>query len=112
MNPTSILILVLAILSEVVGTVALKASEGFTRLGPNVLVVVGYGLSFYLLAQALKQIPLGIAYAIWSGLGTAGAVVAGVLFWRESLNLTGGIGILLIIIGVILLNIFSGTASH
>jgi small multidrug resistance pump len=109
MNPTSMLILVLAILSEVVGTVALKASEGFTRLAPNVLVVVGYGLSFYLLAQALKQIPLGIAYAIWSGLGTAGAVVAGMLLWRESLNLTGGIGILLIIIGVILLNIFSGT---
>ncbi len=112
MTPTTMLILVLAILSEVVGTVALKASEGFTRLGPNVLVVVGYGLSFYLLAQALKQIPLGIAYAIWSGLGTAGAVVAGMLLWRESLNLAGGIGILLIIIGVILLNIFSGTAPH
>ncbi len=108
MNPTSMLILVLAILSEVVGTVALKASEGFTRLGPNALVVVGYGLSFYLLAQALKQIPLGIAYAIWSGLGTAGAVVAGILLWRESLNLTGVIGILLIIVGVILLNIVSG----
>jgi small multidrug resistance pump len=112
MNPTSMLILVLAILSEVVGTVALKASEGFTRLGPNVLVVVGYGLSFYLLAQALKQIPLGIAYAIWSGLGTAGAVVAGILLWRESLNLMGSIGIVLIIIGVILLNIFSSAAAH
>ena len=109
MNPTSMLILVLAILSEVVGTVALKASEGFTRLGPNVLVVVGYGLSFYLLAQALKQIPLGIAYAIWSGLGTAGA---GILLWRESLNLTGVIGIVLIIFGVILLNIFSGAAAR
>ena len=108
MSPTSMLILVLAIMSEVVGTVALKASEGFTRLGPNALVVAGYGLSFYLLAQALKQIPLGIAYAIWSGLGTAGAVVAGILLWRESLNLTGVIGILLIIVGVILLNIVSG----
>jgi small multidrug resistance pump len=112
MNLTSMLILVLAILSEVVGTVALKASEGFTWLGPNALVVVGYGLSFYLLAQALKQIPLGIAYAIWSGLGTAGAVIAGILLWRESLNLTGSIGILLIIIGVILLNVFSGVAAR
>jgi small multidrug resistance pump len=112
MNPGSMLILLLAILSEVVGTVALKASEGFARLGPNVLVVVGYGLSFYLLAQALKQIPLGIAYAIWSGLGTAGAVVAGILLWRESLNLAGVMGILLIIIGVILLNVFSGAAAH
>ena len=112
MNPTSMLILVLAILSEVVGTVALKASEGFTRLGPNALVVVGYGLTFYLLAQALRQIPLGVAYAIWSGLGTAGAVVAGIVLWRESLNLTGVIGILLIIAGVILLNTVSGAAAR
>jgi small multidrug resistance pump len=112
MNPGSMLILFLAILSEVVGTVALKASEGFARLGPNVLVVVGYGLSFYLLAQALRQIPLGVAYAIWSGLGTAGAVIAGLLLWRESLNLAGILGILLILIGVIVLNIFAGTAAH
>jgi small multidrug resistance pump len=110
MNPGSMLILFLAILSEVAGTVALKASEGFARLGPNVLVVVGYGLSFYLLAQALRQVPLGIAYAIWSGLGTAGAVIAGLLLWRESLNLAGILGILLIIIGVIVLNIFAGAA--
>ena len=112
MNAGSLLLLLVAILSEVVGTVALKASEGFARLGPNVLVVVGYGLSFYLLAQALRQIPLGIAYAIWSGLGTAGAVGAGILLWRESLNLTGVVGILLIIIGVILLNVFAGAPAH
>jgi small multidrug resistance pump len=112
MNPGSMLILFLAILSEVVGTVALKASEGFARLGPNVLVVVGYGLSFYLLAQALRQIPLGVAYAIWSGLGTAGAVIAGLLLWRESLNFAGILGILLILIGVTVLNIFAGTAAH
>jgi small multidrug resistance pump len=112
MNPGSMLVLLLAILSEVVGTVALKASEGFARLGPNVLVVVGYGLSFYLLAQALKQIPLGIAYAIWSGLGTAGAVVAGILLWREALDLAGVVGILLIIAGVVLLNLFSGASAH
>ncbi len=112
MNPGSMLILFLAILSEVVGTVALKASEGFARLGPNVLVVLGYGLSFYLLAQALRQIPLGVAYAIWSGLGTAGAVIAGLLLWRESLNLAGILGILLILIGVIVLNIFAGAAAH
>ncbi len=112
MNPTSMLILVLAILSEVVGTVALKASEGFTRLGPNVLVVVGYGLSFYLLALALKQIPLGVAYAIWSGLGTAGAVLAGVLLWRESLNLAGVVGIALIVVGVLILNLFPGGSTH
>ncbi|MDQ3791693.1 MAG: multidrug efflux SMR transporter [Actinomycetota bacterium] len=112
MNPSSMLILVLAIMSEVVGTVALKASEGFSRLGPIVLVAVGYGLSFYLLALALKQIPLGVAYAIWSGLGTAGAVVAGILLWRESLSLAGVVGIALIIVGVLLLNLFSGVSAH
>ena len=112
MNPSSMLILVLAILSEVVGTVALKASEGFARFGPIVLVVVGYGLSFYFLALALKQIPLGVAYAIWSGLGTAGAVAAGILLWRESLSLAGVVGILLIIAGVLLLNLFSGVSAH
>jgi small multidrug resistance pump len=110
MNLGSMVILFLAILGEVVGTVALKASDGFARLGPSV-VVVGYGLSFYLLALALKQIPLGVAYAIWSGLGTAGAVVAGILLWRESLNLAG-VGILLIIAGVVLLNVFSGASAH
>jgi small multidrug resistance pump len=77
-----------------------------------VLVVVGYGLSFYFLALALKQIPLGVAYAIWSGLGTAGAVLAGILLWRESLSLAGVAGIVLIIAGVILLNLYSGVSAH
>ena len=112
MNPTSMLILVLAILSEVVGTVALKASEGFGRLGPTALVVVGYGLTFYFLGLALKQIPLGVAYAIWSGLGTAGAVLAGVMLWRESLNPAGMVGIALIVVGVLILNLFPGASAH
>ncbi len=104
--------LLIAILSEVVGTVALKASDGFARLGPTALVVVGYGLTFYFLGLALKQIPLGVAYAIWSGLGTAGAVLAGVLLWRESLNLAGVIGIALIVAGVLILNLFPGASAH
>ena len=104
--------LFIAILSEVVGTVALKASDGFARLGPTALVVVGYGLTFYFLGLALKQIPLGVAYAIWSGLGTAGAVLAGVLLWRESLNLAGVIGIALIVAGVLILNLFPGASAH
>ena len=112
MNAGSMLVLFLAIASEVVGTVALKASEGFARLGPTMLVVVGYGLTFYLLGLALKQIPLGVAYAIWSGLGTAGAVLDGVLLWRESLNLAGVVGIALIVAGVVVLNLFPGTSAH
>ena len=112
MNAGSLLLLLVAILSEVVGTVALKASDGFARLGPTALVVVGYGLTFYFLGLALKQIPLGVAYAIWSGLGTAGAVLAGVLLWRESLNLAGVIGIALIVAGVLILNLFPGASAH
>ena len=112
MNAGSLLLLLVAILSEVVGTVALKASDGFARFGPTALVVVGYGLTFYFLGLALKQIPLGVAYAIWSGLGTAGAVLAGVLLWRESLNLAGVIGIALIVAGVLILNLFPGASVH
>jgi small multidrug resistance pump len=112
MNAGSLLLLLIAILSEVVGTVALKASDGFARFGPTALVVVGYGLTFYFLGLALKQIPLGVAYAIWSGLGTAGAVLAGVLLWRESLNLAGVIGIALIVAGVLILNLFPGASAH
>ena len=112
MNAGSLLLLLVAILSEVAGTVALKASDGFARLGPTALVVVGYGLTFYFLGLALKQIPLGVAYAIWSGLGTAGAVLAGVLLWRESLNLAGVIGIALIVAGVLILNLFPGASAH
>jgi small multidrug resistance pump len=111
-NPGSMLILLLAIVSEVVGTVALKASEGFARLGPTLLVVVGYVLTFYFLGLALKQIPLGVAYAIWSGLGTAGAVLAGVLLWRESLSPAGVVGIALIVAGVVILNLFPGASAH
>jgi small multidrug resistance pump len=111
-NAGSLLLLLVAILSEVVGTVALKASDGFARFGPTALVVVGYGLTFYFLGLALKQIPLGVAYAIWSGLGTAGAVLAGVLLWRESLNLAGVIGIALIVAGVLILNLFPGASAH
>jgi small multidrug resistance pump len=111
-NAGSLLLLLVAILSEVVGTVALKASDGFARFGPTALVVVGYGLTFYFLGLALKQIPLGVAYAIWSGLGTAGAVLAGVLIWRESLNLAGVIGIALIVAGVLILNLFPGASVH
>jgi multidrug transporter EmrE-like cation transporter len=101
MNAGSLLLLLLAILSEGVGTVALKASDGFARLGPTALVVVGYGLTFHFLGLALKQMPLGVAYAIWSGLGTAGAVLAGMLLWREPLNLVGFDGVALIVVGVL-----------
>lgn len=108
MKVSVLLILTLAILGEVIGTTSLKASEGFTRWGPSILVIVSYAASFYLLSLSLRSLPLGFAYAIWSGLGTAGAVLMGWLLWREALGFGGFIGIALIIAGVVVLNAFSG----
>ena len=100
-----IVLLLFAILFEIVATASLKASEGFTRLWPSVVVVIGYAATFYLLAQSIKHLPLGIAYAIWAGLGTVGAVVIGMLVWQEVLTLTRILGIILILVGVVILNL-------
>jgi multidrug transporter EmrE-like cation transporter len=105
MNPTALLLLVLAIASEVAGTAGLKASEGFGRLGPAALAVLGYALAFYFLARSLEHIPLGIAYAIWSGMGTVGSVLLGVLIWKEILSPAHLFGIALIVVGVVVLNL-------
>jgi multidrug transporter EmrE-like cation transporter len=105
MNPTALVFLVLAIVSEVAGTAGLKASEGFGRLGPSVLAVLGYAVAFYFLSQSLKYIPLGVAYAIWSGLGTVGSVLLGVLIWKEILGPVHIVGIALIVVGVVVLNL-------
>jgi multidrug transporter EmrE-like cation transporter len=105
------LILLGAIASEVVGTTFLKLSEGFTRPLQSVVFVVAYALSFYLMSVSIKQIPIGAAYAIWSGLGTAATVAVGVILWKESLDLARIVGIALIIIGVLVLNFLSKTAA-
>ena len=105
MNPSALVFLVLAIASEVAGTTGLKASEGFGRLGPSALAVLGYALAFYFLAQSLKYIPLGVAYAIWSGLGTVGSVLLGLLIWKEILGPVQILGIALIVGGVVMLNV-------
>ena len=105
MNPNALLLLVLAIAFEIAGTAGLKASEGFGRLGPSALAVLGYALAFYFLAQSLKYLPLGVAYAIWSGLGTAGSVLLGVLIWKEFLGPVHILGIALIVVGVAVLNV-------
>ncbi|GGJ23354.1 DMT family transporter [Deinococcus roseus] len=99
--------LLLAIFAEVVATSALKASEGFTRWLPSTLVVAGYVTAFYFLSLSLKHIPIGTAYAIWSGLGTAGIVIIGMLFLKEGMDLAKLLGIVLIVLGVVVLNVFS-----
>jgi small multidrug resistance pump len=97
--------LLLAIGSEVVATSALKASDGFTRLVPGVVVVVGYAASFYFLALSLRAIPLGVVYAVWSGIGTAAIALIGVFFFRETLGVAGIAGITLIVLGVVVLSL-------
>lgn len=106
------LLLFVAIVAEVVATSALKASENFTRLIPSLLVVAGYGVAFTCLSMTLKTLPLGVAYAIWSGIGTALVAVLGWLVYRQQLDLPAIAGISLIIIGTIVLNLFSKVATH
>lgn len=101
-----------AVLSEVIATSALKFSEGFTKLVPSAIVVVGYGISFYLLSLSLKVIPIGTAYALWSGIGIVLTVIAGIVIWRETMDWARGIGILLIILGIIIINLFSRSAAN
>jgi len=104
--------LAIAIVSEVVATSALKAAEGFTRLGPSVLVVVGYASAFYFLSLTLRTIPLGIAYAIWAGVGVALVALVGWVLYHQSLDTAALIGIALIVSGVIVLNLFSKMVAH
>lgn len=106
------LVLGIAIVAEVIATSALKASEGFTRLGPSLLVVAGYGVAFYCLSLVMKAIPIGIAYAIWSGVGVSLIALIGWLVYRQPLDLAAIVGISLIIGGVMVLQLFSSTAAH
>ena len=103
--------LAIAIGSEIVATVSLKLSDGFSKPIPSVVVVLGYAVSFYALAMSLRSIPLGVVYAIWSGVGTAAIVVIGYFLFREALDTVKLAGMGLIIIGVVLL-IGAGAASH
>ena len=98
------LFLTLSIISEVFATTMLKFSDGFTVLVPSLAVAIGYGISFYSLSLCLKTMPLSLAYAIWSGVGTALTVLVGIVIWHDIFTVYSAIGIALIIGGVILLN--------
>lgn len=102
----------IAIVSEVVATSALKASESFSRFWPSLLVVVGYALAFYFLSLTLKSIPVAVAYAVWSGVGIALIAVIGWLLFGQALDLPGIVGLTLIVAGVLVLNLFSKTSGH
>ncbi|MFJ3045889.1 SMR family transporter [Herbaspirillum chlorophenolicum] len=102
----------IAIVSEVIATSALRASDGFSRLWPSLVVVAGYGLAFFFLSVTLKSIPVGIAYAIWSGLGVVLISVAAWVLFGQKLDLAAIIGMGLIVAGVLVLNLFSKSSAH
>ena len=104
--------LFIAIVSEVIGTSALKSSHGFTRLMPSLVVVAGYATAFYFLSLTLNYIPVGIAYAIWSGVGILLLSLAGYVFYHQTLDFPAVLGILLIVAGVVLLCLCSKSAAH
>lgn len=104
--------LVVAIVLEVVGTLFLGKSEHFTRLTPSLICAVLYACSFYLLAQALRTLPLGIAYASWGGLGIILTTVIGVVVFRQKPDAVAILGIALIVVGVVVINGFSKMSVH
>lgn len=104
--------LALAIVAEVVATSALKATEGFTRLWPSLIVVVGYVLAFYMLSLVLRTIPVGVAYAIWAGMGIVLVALVGALVFGQRPDLPAILGIVLIIAGVVVIQLFSRISVH
>ena len=102
--------LTVAIFSEVMATASLKSTEGFTKLWPSVLVLVGYSAAFYFLSLTLDTIPIGVAYAIWSGVGVAAITLVSIFFFDQKIDTAGFIGIGLIVAGVIVLRLFSESA--
>lgn len=102
----------IAIVAEVIATTALRAAEGFTQLWPSAISVAGYVVAFYFLSLTLKTMPVGIAYAIWSGVGIVLISLAGWLIYKQLLDLPAILGMALIMAGVIVINLFSKTAVH
>ncbi|SMO41500.1 small multidrug resistance pump [Ruegeria faecimaris] len=110
--PKAYLLLLLAVVAETIGTTALQASQQFSRFWPSVLVVVGYGIAFYLMALTLKYMPVGIVYAIWSGLGIVLIAIIGFIVFGQRLDLPGIAGLSMILGGILIIHLFSGTAGH
>lgn len=112
MSPTTWLALLAAIAFEVMGTTLLQASQQFTRPWPTAGMAVCYGLAFYLLSIALRQVPVGLAYAIWSGLGVVAISVIGVVLFKQRLDLPAIAGLTMIVGGVVVINLFSKSVVH
>jgi len=106
------LFLLAAIIAEVIGTSAFKASEEFSKPIPSILVLLGYGISFYFLSLTLKAIPVGIAYAVWSGMGIVLISLTAWILFGQKIDGWGLLGMSLILIGVLILNLLSKTSNH
>ena len=106
------LALAIAIVAEVIGTTALKASNEFTRLWPSLIVVVGYGTAFYFMSISMRVLPVGIMYAIWSGMGIVLVSIIGWVVYKQTLDVPAMIGMGLIIAGAIVINVFSKSVAH
>lgn len=104
--------LALAIVAEVIATSALQASAGFTRPGPSVLVVLGYGVAFYCLSLTLRTVPVGVAYALWSGLGIVLIIAVGWVLYQQRVDAAALLGMALIMAGVAVIQLFSKTTAH
>ena len=104
--------LALAIVAEVAATSALKASAEFSKLVPSLIVIVGYGVAFYLLTLVLRTIPVGIAYAVWAGLGIVLVAITGAILYKQLPDVAAVIGMGLIVAGVVIINVFSKTSVH
>ena len=104
--------LAIAIVAEVIGTSTLKASEGFTRLLPSLVTAVGYGVAFYCLSHSMKTVPVGVGYAIWSGVGVVLITAIAWVAFKQRLDLPALAGMGLIVSGVLVINLFSKTVSH
>jgi small multidrug resistance pump len=102
----------IAIIFEIIATSALKKSEQFTQLIPSIITIVGYFAAFYFLSFAIRTIPVGIAYAIWSGVGIVLITIIGAVFFKQIPDLPAIIGLALIMIGVVVINVFSKTTAH
>lgn len=102
----------IAIIAEVIATTALKSSEGFTKIIPSIIVIIGYGVAFFFLSATMKIIPVGISYAIWSGVGVVLISIASWFVHHQSLDLPAILGMALIISGVVVINLFSKVGGH
>ena len=106
------IILIVAVAAETIGTTALQASQQFSRLWPSVICVISYALSFYLLSLALKFMPVGILYAVWSGLGIVLIAAIGYAVFGQKLDLPAVLGIMMILSGILVIHLFSNSGTH